>query len=750
MKKWTQLILSLIITIIVIGEQIQIWPSQIIQRLEWIAYDQRVQHSQSHQADPNIIIVDIDEYSLQTIGHWPWPREIVAKLIKTLFIDYTIQLLGMDIVFAERMPNPWQQQIMNYSPELIADLNLVDGDVTLGLALEQFPVVVAHYFERTNVADTEPSTTPEQSTEHSLLPSTGVLTPPLQIDGSRKNDLQVPVATRYTANIEAIANSAVSGGFFDNPLIDGDGTFRRTSMLQAWQDTVYPSLSLAMLHTLLGQMPVSLDIQETGLEGIDIGGFYIPTDPHGGALVPFYGPSKTFTYIPAADILNRRTPLESLAGTIVLLGTSAPGLMDLRNTPVDAVHPGVEIHATLLAGMLAQEIKHEPTYAIAITVATLSLIAVFMTLAFPGMSALKLLLCGTGLLATHIIFNVLAWQSDLVLPLASGVVLILALTLHHLAANLWRENSEKKRVVETFGQYIPPKLVDDIVRRPKALNLEGREATLTVLFSDVRGFTSFAEQTPPAELTRVMNRLLTPLTESIHAQAGTIDKYMGDAIMAFWGAPLPDLNQASHAVQAAIDMQKAISALNEESGLTLSMGIGIHTGIMNVGNMGSKYRMAYTVLGDNVNIGSRIESLTKFYGVECLASFDTLQKLCREQFNDELHDSFELIDSVNSAELNFKVRLTDRVRVKGKRTPITLFEVINHLHSGRDRYIKSSNKAIALYLNAQFHESLAVWELHKKDHPEDSIADIYITRCQHYIESPPNGNWGGVYTHKEK
>ncbi len=324
-SKAIQALVSLAIVCLLAGEQMGLWPSQVLQRLEWLSYDQRVINTLSAQQDPSIIIVDIDEESLQQIGQWPWPRAQVAQLIFSLFEDYDIQLLGLDVIFAEAEANllelQWQQLREQY-PGLPETHSLVGGDNLLGQVLMNYPVVSAFYFEQAQ---------PQTSTR-----STGVLPPPLIINNPAESWQQLPLPSpaRFTSNSPSVQSFVLSGGYFDNPMVDADGVFRRVPLMQQWQNELYGSLPLAMLYTLLGQPPVELDIFSGGgqlhLEGIDVGGFYFPTDPTGAVLVPWAGRSGHFQYIPAASILLGTVDPAQLAGKIVLLGTSAAGLMDLR------------------------------------------------------------------------------------------------------------------------------------------------------------------------------------------------------------------------------------------------------------------------------------------------------------------------------------------------------------------------------------------------------------------------------------
>lgn len=727
--RWLQTVGSAILVLWLMGEQIGLWPSQFLQRLEWISYDQRVRATLPEQAPDQIVIVDIDEASLAAYGQWPWPRDQVAELIERLFNQQHIALLGLDLVFAEQEQNllaqQWQQLRRDY-PQLAALPAPASGDQRLATVMANYPIVSGFYFDR--VASATVANTGQLPQPLPLLTNAGEAAPDIA-------ELPLVIAQRYASNLPSLQQSALHGGFFDNPMVDADGIFRRVPLLQNYHNQLYPSLPLAMLQTLLGMPPVQLETHYGGglwqLEAVDVGGYRLPTDPHAAVLVPWYGPRDSFTRISAAELLDSAQPRPELSGAIVLLGTSAPGLMDLRSTPVGAVFPGVEIHASVLAGLLQMNLLSEPGYALAITSLMLLLVGALLTWWLPRLSAGWLVSVCVLLLVAHGGSNLYAWQQGLVLPLASGVLLIVLLMGWHLALNFWRESQAKHQVTSQFGLYVPPELVKDIIANPAALDLTGQERELTVLFSDVRGFTSFAEHLAPAQLTQVMNQLLSPVTRAIHQQRGTIDKYMGDAVMAFWGAPLADPDHAWHAVQGALAMQRALAVTNQQfvaQGLpALAMGIGIHTGLMNVGNMGSDFRMAYTVMGDNVNLGSRIESLSKTYGAHILVSGETLA-------------------AIGERRLSLAIRPIDLVRVKGRQTPVQLFEILVEPTADQRESIQLTEKAWHYYQQRDFSAAIASY----KQLENQPLGLLFCERCTYYLSNPPPKDWDGVFTHQSK
>ncbi|MCL7929670.1 CHASE2 domain-containing protein [Halomonas llamarensis] len=721
--RWLQYLGGALIVALLLAERAGVMPPlPVLERLEWQAYDLKVRGTLSEQADPSLAIIDIDERSLYEIGQWPWPRATVAALVETLFTEYDAGLLGIDVVFAEPETALWQQHweaLAREHPQLNDLAPPANGDEQLASTLANHPVVLGYYFQ----ASRQPSDPP----------SVGQLPMPARVETSTA--LPFPTPERYTANLPVLQQNALGAGYFDNPRVDDDGVFRRVPMLQRWEDELYPNLPLAMLLTMLGQPTITPVIGEgagiTQLEALDVGGFEIPVDARGAALVPWYGPRGHFDYYSAADVLEGRLEPGALAGKTLILGASAPGLMDLRSTPVGAVYPGPEINLSLLAGMLHQSIKAQPPWVLGFELVSLSALGLLMVLLYPRLNAPLLLVVSGVLLATAVGGNLWAWYQGLALPIAGLLLLLVAQMLWHLAMNFLRESQQKRWVAERFGQYIPPELVEDMVESGESFGLEGEERELTVLFSDVRGFTAFSESIPPSELTAVMNRLLTPLTGAIHQYNGTIDKYMGDAIMAFWGAPLHDAQHAEHALDGAFAMLAALEGINREFTAedkpALAMGVGLNTGPMSVGNMGSSFRMAYTVMGDNVNLGSRLEGLTKAYGASVIVSDTTAEQAP-----------------------SWCYRRLDKVRVKGRSIALWILEPLGRwedLSQAQREWHAAFEQALDLFHAADF---AAAERAFQALDPEDTPTQMYLERIEHFKTEPPPADWDGVWTHTEK
>ncbi|HET9679313.1 MAG TPA: adenylate/guanylate cyclase domain-containing protein, partial [Gammaproteobacteria bacterium] len=632
----------------------------LLGQLENLAYDARVRLTMPKTVDPRIVIVDIDEASLVKEGWWPWPRERLALMVNNLFEQYHVKVVGFDIVFAEAQREEGlalvehlannqlagNKELSALLPALRQQLN---SDAAFAASMQNRPVVTGFVFK------------PAEKGE-----IIGVLPRPVLDKEAETAQLTFLQAGSYTGNLPIFQNAAAAGGFFNNPTVSPDGVYRRVPLLQAHDGAIYQSLALAMFRAAKGWPPVTFRFGSDDpanwnnlfLEYVEVGETRIPVDKDVAVYVPYRGYMHSFPYVSAADVIAGTARADVLRDAIVLVGTSAPGLFDLRVTPVGETYAGVEVHANLISGLLDERIKYHPQYTRGIHVSLLLLLAAVLTWVFTRSSMLVSLLVTLLTLVALVMSNLAAWSyANFIIPLASPLIFTVALFGLQMLYGFFIESRGKRQLSGLFGQYVPPPLVKEMARDPGAYSLEGENREMTVLFSDVRNFTTMSEGLSPTELTQLMNEYLTVMTRVIHEQRGTIDKYIGDAIMAFWGAPLMDTDHAEHAVESALLMNEAAAKLRQtfkqRGWPPLRVGIGLNTGSMNVGNMGSEFRMAYTVMGDAVNLGSRLEGLTKEYGVEILASESTREQAPGIQF----------------------VEL-DRVRVKGKEKPVAIFEPI--------------------------------------------------------------------------
>jgi adenylate cyclase len=475
------------------------------------------------------------------------------------------------------------------------------------------------------------------------------------------------------------------------------------------------------------------------MEAIDLaaarGALRIPVDAQGTALIPYRGEQGSYRYYSAVDVLARRLPTDALRGRIALLGTTAPGLLDLRVTPVAETYPGVEVHANLVSGILDGTVKSRPAYAVGVEVTLLLLIGLVMVFWLPALSPAQTTLAAAALVLLVVAADLWSWQAaGLALPLASVTVLAIALYGLHMAAGYFLESSAKRRLTALFGQYVPPELVEEMSRNPERYDMEGRSAELTVLFADIRGFTALSEGLSPQELARLMNEYFSSMTAVIREHRGTLDKYVGDAIMAFWGAPLDDALHAQHAVAAGLQMQRRLAEMNaqfaERGWPHLAIGVGINSGIMTVGDMGSRERKAYTVLGDAVNLGSRLEGLTAHYGVGIVIGEATQRQLR------------ELV-----------CRQLDRVRVKGRTGSLDIFEPLgaeSEIGEPLRLELELWDQTLAQYREQDWDAAQANLERLMKLSAGRKLYALYLSRIVTLRAQPPARPWDGVWQFETK
>jgi adenylate cyclase len=511
-------------------------------------------------------------------------------------------------------------------------------------------------------------------------------------------------------------------------------------MLQMYEGKLYQTLSLAVAQLAMRQPKVELFYEDgeqssLALSALKLGPRRIPVDADVAALIPYRGKQGSFVYVSASDVLHGKVAPELLRGAIVLLGTTAPGLNDLRTTPVQENYAGVEVHANMIAAMLDGSIKQHPAYLVGLELVLLAPLGIILAMFLPVLSPLGATLVSLGLMSLVLATNLYFWQvHNLIVPLASGLTMIGALFVFNMTYGFFVDSRSKRLLARLFGQYVPPELVDEMAKDPGAYSLAGSSRELTVLFTDVRGFTTISEGLDPQQLTHLMNGFLTPMTKVIHRHRGTIDKYMGDAIMAFWGAPVPDENHARNALLAAMDMVAELEALQSsfkaKGWPPIKIGVGLNTGDMVVGNMGSEFRLAYTVMGDAVNLGSRLEGLTKEYGVPILVS-----------------------EFTRAGVSDFAFREIDCVRVKGKDKPVKIFEPIGptDLLSVADREeLTRHNAALSHYRSQNWVMASAGFAQLNLDHPERKLYPLYSGRIDHFVNHPPPSEWDGSFTFETK
>jgi adenylate cyclase len=680
-----------------------------------------------------VVIVDIDEASLKAIGQWPWPRTTIADLV-TQITQLGAVAIGFDIIFPEpdRMsPAIAEQSFRGIDAETRAKLDrLPSNDDALAEAIKHSRVVVGQ----------AGAATAEVKTAADAALQTG-----FAVRGPDARPYLVTFAG-LLRNVPVIEQAAAGRGLFSiNP--ESDGIIRRVPVIMTAQGSLVPSLSMEMLRVVTGSSAILVRVDQAGIQSVAVPGLEVPTDRNGQFWVHFnrHDPER---YVSAKDVLQGNVQPDRLAGKLVLVGTSAIGLLDLKTTPLDAAIPGVEVHAQILESVLSNSSLVNPNYAIGAELALAVLFGLAIIIAAPMLPASIVIVLGGCLIAGLIGLSLYLFVEhnlliDFTYPLMSSWLIYLVLTF----VNYFREQKQRRQIRSAFGYYLSPHMVEQLARSPEKLVLGGEERRMTILFSDVRGFTGISEhyKDDPQGLTRLMNRFLTPLTNAIIERSGTIDKYIGDAIMAFWNAPVDDEQQEANACEAALEMLSRAETLNSElkreaeaNGgvyMPLRIGIGLNTGPCVVGNMGSDFRFNYSVLGDTVNLASRLEGRTKDYRIPIVIGSRTAE----------------------GAKQKFAVMEIDLIMVKGKKQPEAVFTVLGRSEVEADPRCKELRE-----INAQM---LGRFRKQHWDEAADLIArcrkfangfdlsglyDMYEERIELYRADPPGPDWEGVYEAETK
>ena len=717
----------------------------LIARLEAIAYDARLVATMPKTLDDRIVIVDLDEKSLAEVGRWPWGRNRLADLMDELFDRQKIAVAGFDVVFSEpddssglsRLKSLAQNELRGqagYADRLALLEPSLDYDGLFARSIASRPVVLGYYLTSDGAGRTS-GTLPFPVFDKRTLK--GRQTDEGIFDG-------------YGANIDRLAQAAPIAGYF-NPLEDADGVMRAVRVVAEYKGNYYESLSLAIfrlyagLSTVAPRFPTGSQADDVynGLESIQLRQgnqtMDIPVDARLGALVPYRGKGGqaggSFRYVSAADLLAKRLPESDLAGKIVLIGTSAPGLKDLRATPVGNAYPGVEIHANLISGLLDNQYPVRPFYAVGYEVMMLLLVGLLLALALPALSALMAVLLSVTTVVALVGLNLWLFASaGLVLPLALMVIMAVTAFVVNMSYGYLVESRSKRDLAQLFGSYVPPELVKEMVKDPESYSMKASSRELTVMFCDMRGFTSLSETLQPLALQAMLNGVFSQLTSVIRRNMGTIDKYMGDCVMAFWGAPVETAQHAQLAVKTAMEMTVALRLINEghrSKGIAeISLGVGLNTGSMCVGDMGSDIRRSYTVIGDAVNLGSRLEGLSKVYGVDTVVS-----------------------ESTRALAPDFVWQELDRVRVKGKAQAVAIFwpaaAAADSTPALADE-MATWAQFLEAYRSQRWTDCDPLLSQLRTNHPTKSLYQLYDERLALRRTLPQDPDWDGATNFESK
>ncbi|WP_440968014.1 CHASE2 domain-containing protein [Massilia sp. GER05] len=720
------------------------WHSDAIERQDTILADLRMR-LEGPAPDPRIVIVDIDPKSLAAVGRFPWSRDVLAKLVDQLAGHYHARTIAFDVSFPEpdtssgyavleRLAQRELKDVPGVATKLAALEPALDYDGRFARALAGRPVLLGY------------SVSAELA--KGVLPK-----PAFTVADLGGRSLDAYRSAGYEANIARLQEAALGAGIFSvDP--DVDGVVRTVPLLQRIGDGYYPTLGLATAAVYLGATAIRPDfgtaevLAQDEVAGADRIVLVRPQGrkvaiPVGDGLttvVQFRGPGGpqggTFRYVSAVDVLQGRVPPALLEDVVALVGTTAPGLQDLRSTPVSSVYPGVEVHANVIKSILDRRFKSHPDFATAVEFFQIVVAGTLLALLLPALSPLPAVLVSAAVFAGVVganwaLYRQLDWTVDMFVCL----LLVALLFVVNLAWGYLFEFRKGRALVSRFGEYVAPELVAQMAENPEAYTMEGESRELSVMFVDVRGFTTISEGLSPKALREYINLYLTAMSEDIRgSHQGTLDKYIGDAVMAFWGAPVAFADHASRAVATSLLMQASAARLNEDfqrrGWPPLAIGIGINSGLMHVGDMGSAIRRAYTVMGDAVNLGSRLEGITKVYGVGIAVG-----------------------EATRLAAPEFVYRELDLVRVKGKNEPVAIFEPLGKpadLDPAVLDELAAWDAALARVRMRDWDGAQgAIAALHAA-HPQRALYALYLERIAHWRADPPGAGWDGVTTFETK
>ncbi|MCK1391870.1 adenylate/guanylate cyclase domain-containing protein [Bradyrhizobium sp. 1] len=716
------------LALLVVFAGIRLWDPPPVQELRLRTFDMFQLIDPRHKAVRPVTIVDIDDRSLASLGQWPWPRTRIADMIQNLTSNGAVAI-GFDVVFSEAdrlNPDLVASQMRYLDDATRAKLReLPSNDQILAEAIKRSRVVLGETGQRAISAEVDKS-----------LPFTGIAT--VGEEGAERFLFEFPGLLR---NVPVIEKVAAGRGLF-SIRTERDGLIRRVPMIMRAQGNIMPSLSLEILRVVTGTPTLLVRTDKTGVRAVRLKGVEIPTDKNGQLWV-HYARQDPSIYVSAADVLDNTVPPNKIAGKLVLVGTSAVGLNDIKTTPVSSTMPGVEIHAQVLESVLSGAVISQPNYALGVELLAALVIGILVIIFTPNLGPVRLVIAGAMFAAVLVgtswfFYSQYRYLIDFTYPLLSTT----AIYLTFIFTSFVREQRQRVQIRGQFAQYMSPVLVEQLAQSPEKLVLGGEEREMTIMFSDVRGFTTISEsyKHDPQGLIALMNRFLSPLTDVIIERKGYIDKYMGDAIMAFWNAPLDDAEHEANACEAAIQMLERIDAVNKEREqeaadgghvyIPLNVGIGLNTGIGVVGNMGSDLKKNYSVLGDSVNLASRLEGQSKEYGFPIIVGSRTAL----------------------AAKDKFAILELDFIMVKGKTEPEVIYAIAGRedvMHSGPFQRLRNITiEMLGCYRGRDWQGALDAIGRGRRSEDADTLEKLfklYEVRIKDFQINPPPEGWTGAY-----
>ncbi|SDL39165.1 adenylate cyclase [Maridesulfovibrio ferrireducens] len=751
----------------------------ILQFVDYKIYDEFMRQSPVGEKTDIPAIVDIDDESLAELGQWPWPRYRMALLLAKIKQAGALST-GLDILLAEpdrTSPQTIQKSLRN---ELGVTVNfkglpagLMDNDRVLADVLSQGKYVLGFYFDFQDEANDQP------------VPSTECFIKTLSIAQIKTEDS--PPLDKLTRDalgaicpLPILTKASPLCGFY-NSITDFDGVVRRVPLVISWEGKQYPSLALATLMKAMNRKSVIAKTTRYGFESIRLGKTVIPVDANGQMLVRYRGGVNEFPYYSARDILSGKVGEKELKGKIVLMGTSAAGLRDLRVTPYTSNYPGVEVHATVIDNILTKDFLLRPDWIPGLGLVIVLAAGILTTILLTWTRSLLMVLpiAGMGIAIVAGALFVFKTYHAFLTPTYALITLSLNFTMLTLI-KFWREEGQKKFLQATFSSYLAPELIDEMFSRREMPELGGEAKTITAYFTDIQSFSTFSEKLTATQLVELLNEYLSVMTDILIDNKGTLDKYEGDAIIAFFGAPIDVPDNALRACRVAVAMQKANNDLRDKwsrekqipgepnrntKGFPdeqwapdekwpkvvhhMRTRIGVNTGEIVVGNMGSAMRMNYTMMGDAVNLAARLEEGAKQFGIFNAVSHFTLEM----DAEDENGNPCKVMDLVEA-------RMVDNIQVVGKSEPVRIYELVamkgglteeeiilfDLFSKAREHYVNTEwDKAIELYKEAEKHERFTDTKI--------TPSEVFRLRAEEFKINPPvpaGEKWDGVYRMTKK
>jgi adenylate cyclase len=735
---------SLTLAAILLGSVMFVIGVPIFDFLELKSYDLRFVSRGPLSPLSSVVMAVIDEKSLDAEGRWPWPRAKLAALVDRLSSG-AARVIAFDIGFSEPDENS-QLMILDEVSKRVGRLRTgdralaeflersredADNDARLVAAIRKSsaPVILGYFFHMTNASLNYELSQAELERRLALL---GKSKYPAVISSVQDLD-SVPLIKAYApeTNLASLTEAAKASGFY-TLRSDWDGVLRWMPLVIRIGDDLFPPLPLLSAWHYLGKPRVTVRIEADGVHGVEIGDRFIPTDERGQLLVNYLGKAKTFPSISVTDILSGRVPDDTFKDRIVLIGATAVGTHDLRSTPFGPVYPGLEVHATVIDNILTGRFMARPDWSRIYDIAAIVVLATIMGFALPRASPLMGVVVFAAVFVLYVVatlafFVVGGVWLNVVYPLFALSLNYTALTAFHYLT----EQRERKRIKGTFRQYVAPLVVEEMLKKPGGLKLGGEEKVLTVLFSDLEGFTSHSERYTPGEMVDMLAEYYNSVTEEVFRHQGTLKEYVGDELMAIFGAPLEHADHAERACTTALAMRERRLALAAEWGPLgkpmLHARTGINSGPMLVGNLGSRYRFAYGVLGDQVNLGSRLEGLNKVYRTDILIGENTARMV----------------------EGRFLMREVDMVRVKGRKQAVRIYELISKAGAAiapeLEKALTAYAQGLQAYRDRSWSEAIALFNEALAVRPSDGPSREMLGRCETYLRTPCPDDWDGVF-----